>query len=151
MWLAKGSMSPYILRKMSSFKHHIVQYVFGISDWNFRRRVVVLFPFNIQKLHFFLTWLENEKRMVMRLDSPWASTLSNALSENDQSVNNVHKTLKCNRWNKNSDLAVISFRGVFLVIREKFHLRFAQILIISGAWRRGKLLGFGQNAREIIP
>ena len=36
-------------------------------------------------------------------------------------------------------------------IKEKFHARFVQILIISRAFRRGKLLGFGQNASEIIP
>ena len=37
-------------------------------------------------------------------------------------------------------------------IREKFHARFVQILIISRAFGGGGgLLGFGQNAREIIP
>ena len=36
-------------------------------------------------------------------------------------------------------------------IREYFHARFVQILIISRAFRRGKLLEFGQNAGEIIP
>ena len=36
-------------------------------------------------------------------------------------------------------------------IREQFHARFVQILIISRAFRGGKLLGFGQNANEIIP
>ena len=36
-------------------------------------------------------------------------------------------------------------------IREEFHARFVQILIISRAFRRGKLLGFGQNESEIIP
>ena len=36
-------------------------------------------------------------------------------------------------------------------IREEFHARFGQILIISRAFRRRKLLGFGQNASEIIP
>ena len=37
-------------------------------------------------------------------------------------------------------------------IRELVHARFVHILIISRAFRRGKLyvLGFGQNAREII-
>ena len=34
---------------------------------------------------------------------------------------------------------------------KEFHARFVQILIISRNFRRGKLLGFGQNAREIIP
>ena len=36
-------------------------------------------------------------------------------------------------------------------ISDYFHVRFDQILIISRAFRRGKLLGFGQNASEIIP
>ena len=36
-------------------------------------------------------------------------------------------------------------------IREQFHARFVQILIISRTFRRGKLLGFGQNVSEIIP
>ena len=36
-------------------------------------------------------------------------------------------------------------------MREKFQARFVQILIIARAFRRGKLLGFGQNASEIIP
>ena len=36
-------------------------------------------------------------------------------------------------------------------IREYFHARFVQILIISLVFRRGELLGFGQNASEIIP
>ena len=36
-------------------------------------------------------------------------------------------------------------------IRELFHVRFVQIQIIYWIFRRGKLLGFGQNAREIIP
>ena len=35
--------------------------------------------------------------------------------------------------------------------REQFHTRFVEILIISQAFSRGKLLGFGQNASEIIP
>ena len=37
-------------------------------------------------------------------------------------------------------------------IRELFHARFVHIPIMSRAFRRGKLyvLGFGQNAREII-
>ena len=36
-------------------------------------------------------------------------------------------------------------------IREYFHTCFVQILIISCAFRQGTLLGFGQNASEIIP
>ena len=36
-------------------------------------------------------------------------------------------------------------------IREQFHARFVQILTISRDFRRRKLLGFGQNASEIIP
>ena len=36
-------------------------------------------------------------------------------------------------------------------IREYFHARFVQILIISQVFTRGRLLGFGQNASEIIP
>ena len=36
-------------------------------------------------------------------------------------------------------------------IRELFHVRFVQIQIIYWVFRRGKLLGFWQNAREIIP
>ena len=33
-------------------------------------------------------------------------------------------------------------------IREQFHACFVQILIISRAFRRGKLLGFGQKTKE---
>ena len=36
-------------------------------------------------------------------------------------------------------------------IRELFHPHFVQILIISRAFSRGKLLGFGQNSSKIIP
>ena len=36
-------------------------------------------------------------------------------------------------------------------IREYFHLRFVKILLISQAFRWGKLLEFWQNASEIIP
>ena len=36
-------------------------------------------------------------------------------------------------------------------IRELFHARFVKILLISRAFRQGKLLEFWQNASEIIP
>ena len=54
-------------------------------------------------------------------------------------------------WRKGLVVYVCVIKWWRVKLRKKFHARFVQILIISRAFRRGKLLGFGQNASEIIP